>query len=481
MPEQAACTNSEHLLGALPPPRRFRLPIQFPEGISTMATSPQPAAPTSRRPSGISRRLLLTATASTLFVTATACGSAVNTADGSSSDGLITLSMHNPDSKTQDPATWQMVQEFNKKHPDMKIKLEGQPVDQHEQRMTIAAQSGTLPEIFWVYDPLAKTMVKSDDLLDLSPILAENGLKAKFAPSMLAGFQQDGVQYGLPYQALVTGFYYNKAILDEHKIAVPETFEDLLAAVKKLKAADVVPIAQGANNSSFSVWAFLTMLDRFGYETKYQDILSGKASYDNADFLRLYKHVEELAKAGAFPSNMNTQTYAQAVASYMDGKAAFLDAGVWEAAKIQKSTVGKDTGFWAGPTFSDGLGEQKLVMNVPSAPFVVSAKVKDDKKKYAAVKAFIQFYYSDAGQKILVDNAQPPVTTYEPAVDAVKNSVFAAVLAEASKPGWKSPKAQPDLVVSAATASAMYDSFYGVMGGSLSPEEAVKNVQKTIK
>jgi raffinose/stachyose/melibiose transport system substrate-binding protein len=346
-----------------------------------MATSPQPASPTTRRPAGISRRLLITATASALFVTATACGSAVNTADGSSSDGLITLSMHNPDSKTQDPATWQMVQEFNKKHPDMKIKLEGQPVDQHEQRMTIAAQSGTLPEIFWVYDSLAKTMVKSGDLLDLTPVLAENDLKAKFAPSMLAGFRSGNVQYGLPYQALVTGFYYNKAILDEHKIAVPETFDELVAAVKKLKAAGVVPIAQGANNSSFSVWAFLTMLDRFGYESKYQDILSGKASYDNADFLRLYKHVEELAKAGAFPSNMNTQTYAQAVASYTDGKAAFLDAGVWEAAKIQKSTVGKDTGFWAGPTFSDGVGEQKLVMNVPSAPFVVSAKVKQEQEE----------------------------------------------------------------------------------------------------
>ncbi|MET9013882.1 extracellular solute-binding protein [Streptomyces olivaceoviridis] len=447
-----------------------------------MATSPQPAPPTTRPPSGISRRLLLTAaTASALFVTATACGSAVNTAGGSSSGGLITLSMQNPDSKTQDPATWQLVQEFNKQHPDMKIKLEGQPVDQHEQRMTIAAQSGTLPEIFWVYDSLAKTMVKSGDLLDLSPILAENGLKAKFAPSMLDGFNQGGVQYGLPYQALVTGFYFNKTILDTHKIAVPETFDELVAAVKKLKAAGVVPIAQGANNSPYSVWAFLTMLDRFGYESKYQDILAGKAGYDNADFLRLYQHVDELAKAGAFPSNMNTQTYAQAVASYTSGKAAFLDAGVWEAEKIQKSSVGKDTGFWAGPTFTDGVGNQKLVMDVPSAPFVVSAKVKEDKKKYAAVKAFIQFYYSDAGQKILVDNAQPPVTTYKPEVDTTKASVFAAVLAEASKPGWTSPRAQPDLVVSAATASAMYDSFYGVMGGTLSPEEAVKNVQKTIK
>ncbi|MFF9813548.1 ABC transporter substrate-binding protein [Streptomyces sp. NPDC014006] len=446
-----------------------------------MATSSQPASSSSGPRSGISRRLLFTAAATALLATSTACGSAVNSPNGSSSDGVITLSMHNPDSKTQDPATWRLVQAFNAMHPDMKVKLEGQLVDQHEQRMTIAAQSGTLPEMFWVYDSLAKTMAKNGNLLDLSLILAENDLHSKFKPSMLAAFRFDNVQYGVPYQALVTGFYYNKDILRAHGIAVPRTFDDLLAAVKKLKAAGVVPIAQGANTSSFSVWAFLTMLDRFGFEAKYQDILVGKARYDNADFVRLYQHVEELAKAGAFPANMNTQTYAQAVASYTDGKAAFLDTGVWDAHKIQESKVGKSTGFWAGPTFSDGVGDQNLVMNVPSAPFVVSAKVKQDKKKYAAVKAFIQFYYSDAGQKILVDNGQPPVTTYKPTVDPAKNPVFAGVLAEAAKPGWKSPQAQPDLVVSAATASAMYDSFYGVMGGSLSPEEAAAKVQKSIK
>lgn len=445
-----------------------------------MATSPRPAPPAPGRPSRVSRRLLLTAAAGALLGTGTACGSAVKTADGSS-DGLITLSMQNPDSRTQDPATWHVVREFNEKHPDMKVKLEGQPVDQHQQRMTIAAQSGTLPEVFWVYDSLARTMVDNGDLLDLSPILAENGLERRFAPSMLAGFRSGGIQYGLPYQALITGFYYNKVILREHGIAVPETFDDLLAAVRKLKAVGVVPIAQGANNSSYSVWAFLAMLARFGWEAKYPDILSGRVRYDDAGFLPLYEHVRELAEAGAFPANMNTQTYAQAVSSYTSGKAAFLDAGVWEAEKIQKSAVGGSSGFWAGPIFSDGVGNQRLVMNVPSAPFVVSAEVGKDKEKYAAVKAFIQFYYGDAGQRILVGNAQPPVTTYEPDVDAAKDPVFAAVLAEAARPGWTSPKAQPDLLVPPATASAMYDSFYGVMGGSFSPEEAVENVQKTIK
>lgn len=425
------------------------------------------------------RRLAGSALAMALAATVTtACGT---TAGDGSSKGLITLSMHNPDSKAQDPATYEIVQAFNAKHPTMKINLVGQPVEQHQQQMTIAAQSNTLPEVFWVYDSLARKMAKDGDLLDLGPILTEKNLDTKFASHMLSGFKREKVQYGVPYQALVTGFYYNKAILRKHGIPVPATFDDLLSAVKKLKAKGVVPIAQGANSSSFSVWTFLTMLDRFGYEQKYQAILDKRLRYDNADFLRLYEHIDELAAAGAFPPNMTTQTYAQAVASFTAGQTAFLDSGVWEAAKIQKSPIGAEVGFWAGPTFSDGVGNQKLVMNAPSAPFVVSAAVKKDPKKYAAVKAFLQFYYSDEGQQILVANAQPPVTTYKPNVDAAKDPVFSAVLAEAAKPGWTSPKAQPDLVVPAETASAMYDSFYGVMSRALSPREAVERVQRSLK
>ncbi|MGW7287661.1 ABC transporter substrate-binding protein [Streptomyces sp. NPDC054847] len=426
------------------------------------------------------RRLASGVTATALAAAmVTACGS--DSSGGASADGLITLAMHNPNIQQQDPATYELVQAFNAKNPTMNVKLVGRPMEQHQQQMTIAAQSDTLPEVFWVYNALAKNMAKNGDLLDLQPVLAEKKLDTKFAPHMLSGFKQGNVQYGVPYQALVTGFYYNKAILDEHGIAVPKTHDDLLAAVKKLKAKGVVPIAQGANNSSFSVWAFLTMLDRFGYEDKYQAILDKKQSYDNPDFLRLYRHIEELAKAGAFPPNMTTQTYTQAVASFTSGQAAFLDSGVWDAAKIQESPVGKNVGFWAGPTFSDGVGNQNLVMNAPSAPLVASAKVKKDPKKYAAVKKFLQFYYSDEGQQILVKNAQPPVTTYVPAVDKAKSSVFWAVLEEAARQDLSSPKAQPDLVVSAETANAMYDSLYGVMSGAMSPKDAVQLVQRTLK
>ncbi len=222
------------------------------------------------------------------------------------------------------------------------------------------------------------------------------------------------------------------------------------------------------------------MLDRFGYQNMYPAILDGKASYDNPHFEALYDDIETLTKDGAFPSNVSTQTYVQAVQAFISGQAAMLDSGVWQAGQIQSGPIGNDVGFWAGPTFPNGVGNQHLAMNAPSAPLVFSAKDKDNPELYAAIKDFIGFYYSPAGQQILVNNAQTPVTTYKPHGNAVKQPVFASVLAEINQPGWTSPQAQPDLVVSSTTANAMYNSIYGIMEGVYSPTAALKSVQATL-
>jgi raffinose/stachyose/melibiose transport system substrate-binding protein len=319
-------------------------------------------------------------------------------------------------------------------------------------------------------------MQKAGKLLDLAPVLGELSLTDKFPASTVSNFSTDKVIFGVPYQGLLTGLWYNKKVLADNGLDVPVTFDDLINVAKTLSAKGITTISNGANQSSFSVWSFLVDLDRFGYQDKIQGILAGTEKYNNADFLRLYQHIAELRDAGAFASNVSTQTYQQAVDQFTGGNAAMLDAGVWASSAIQDAGI--DAGFWAGPQFSDGVGDQKIVMNVASAPFAVAAKVGDNAAKLAAVKKFIAFYYSDEAQQLLVDNGQPPVTTYAPQVDAAKQGALKAALDTATAPGVTSPETQPDLIVSTAVASAMYDSIYGVIQAQLTPQAALELVQK---
>ncbi|MFK4772379.1 ABC transporter substrate-binding protein, partial [Rhizobium sp. ZW T2_16] len=239
---------------------------------------------------------------------------------------------------------------------------------------------------------------------------------------------------------LLTGLWYNEKILADNGLEVPTTFEDLVEVADRLSDKGIVTISNGANQSSFSVWSFLVWLDRFGYEDRIDGILDGSDSYSNPDFLRMYEHIAELRDAGAFATNVSTQTYQQAVDQFLQGKAAMLDAGVWASSAIQESEVAADTGFWAGPQFSDGVGEQNIVMNVASAPLVVDHKVADDPAKLAAVEKLLAFYYSDEAQQLMVDNGQPPVTDYEPQLDATTQSALKSALDATTADGVTSPR-----------------------------------------
>lgn len=406
----------------------------------------------------------------------TGCGS------GASANGKteITLSMQNPDVKTADPATWAIVQAFEKENPNIRVTVSGEAVAEHLQKLSVAAQSDTLPDIFWVYKSTAEEMQKAGKLLDLAPLLKDQKLTGKFPASTVKNFSAGDVIYGVPYQGLLTGLWINKKILDDNGLTAPKTFDDLVATAKALNAKGITTISDGANQSAFSVWSFLTMLDRFGYEEKVKGLLDGSTKYTNGDFLKLYENIDELRKAGAFPSNVSTQTYQQAVDQFTSGKAAMLDAGVWASSAIQSSALAGNVDFWKGPEFSDGVGKQNIIMNVASAPFAVSHKVGDDKAKLAAVTKFLSFYYSDEAQQILVDNGQPPVTTYEAKLDATKQSALKAALDATKADGVTSPQSQPDLLVPTPVANAMYDSIYGVIQGQLAPQAALELVQKAL-
>jgi raffinose/stachyose/melibiose transport system substrate-binding protein len=405
------------------------------------------------------------------------CGSTGSTTDGTTE---ITLSMQNPDVETADPATWAIVEAFENDNPDITVTVSGEAVSEHLQKLSIAAQSDTLPDIFWVYKSTAEEMQEAGLLLDLAPVLDEIGLSESFPESTVANFSAGDVIYGVPYQGLLTGLWVNQKILADNGIEQPETFDELVSAAETLSEKGITTISDGANQSSFSVWSFLTMLDRFGFEERVDGLLDGSESYINDDFLRLYEHIDELRLAGAFPSNVSTQTYQQAVDQFLNGEAAMLDAGVWASSAIQESAIAGDVGFWQGPQFDDGVGEQNIIMNVASAPFAVDHKVADDKSKLDAVKKFLAFYYSDEAQQILVDNGQPPVTTYTADVDPDAQSALAAALEAATADGVTSPQSQPDLLVPTPVASAMYDSIYGVIQGQLTPEAALELVQKAL-
>ena len=392
----------------------------------------------------------------------------------------LDVAIHVANPKGQEPAFYSIVQRFMEKHPEINIELHGTEQKAHIKKIKMMAQSDTLPDIFWVLPSSAKELAESGLLLDLQPFLNDHPeMVENLHPNMLDSYSQEGQQFGLPYQSLVTGIWYNKALFEKHNLKLPETYEDLRTAVKVFHANNIIPIAKGANDP-YSVWAFLTMLSRYGYFDKIDSILAGNESYKNVDFLNFYRKIAELRELGAFPKNVATQSYFQAVQMFLNGEAAMLDAGIWETKKIEESQIAGDVGFWWGPTFADGVGNQKISSIVPAAPLVVNKHVEKDKAKYEAAMKFLGFYYSEEGAAIMIENQVAPIIKFDGEVDGDNHPVFADVMNVMNDTSWKSKPNQPDLIVSEGMANAMYDSIYGVINGIYSPEEAIKVVDSKI-
>lgn len=392
------------------------------------------------------------------------------------------LSMHVANVQEQEPAIYAVVQEYMKQNQNVKINLTGEETNEHYNKMKMDAQAGTLPDVFLMLITPAQEMAANGNLYSLDDFITENNLSAIMNDNMLNSMNVNGSVYGLPYQKLVTGFWYNQALFDEYNVKVPETYDELLEAVKVFHENDIVTIAKGAQDP-YSVWATMGLLCRFGYFDKIDTIVDGADNFNNPDFVKFFEKLDELREAGAFPSNVSTSTYFDAKEMFVTGKAAMFDSGTWDSAYFESCDYKDSIALSWGVSFSDGIGAQNISMQVPHAPLCISAKVAEDPAKEAAILDFFKFYYSDEGAKIIIDSLCTPPTNYGGKIEdafLAEHPVFGKVL-DAMNEDTISPIMQPDNVSTEAYGNALYDAIYGVINGVYSPEEACDMVDNEIK
>ncbi|MFV0363695.1 MAG: extracellular solute-binding protein, partial [Suipraeoptans sp.] len=246
----------------------------------------------------------------------------------------------------------------------------------------------------------------------------------------------------------------------------------------KLKENGVIPLAIGSKNSSFAMWELNETLARYGWEDKIDDILSGNEKFNNEDFELAFEKLEGIAEAGAFPENMATIEYFDAKQLFNEGKAAMFGTGQWDCAEFDEN-IGENIGFWWGPRFEDTSYNQEIAMKVPSAPIVVNAEIEENEEKEEAVFEFLKFYYSEEAAEISYKNSIFPATNYSD-ISAEETQYSLNEMISALGSGWSSPKAAPDLTVSSAVQSELYNSMFGVMQRTYTPTEALNKMDEAL-
>lgn len=417
------------------------------------------------------------AMAATLVV---GCGSGSSSeSEESASGGEVTIKfgIHVADPESQEAVTYKIVQAFNEKYEGTyKVEFEAADTEAHSKNMKLAATDDTLPEIFWLDSSEAPEYAEAGYLTDLTDFLNEySDTSAALDDSVKSAFN-NGIQYGLPYQCNVEGFFYNKTIAEKLGIEIKNgtTFDELLDIVEKCNENGIVTIAQGNKNSAYAIWGYLAMLDRYGYSDYIYEILDGDKKFANEELEKCFEKLQSLADAGAYADNMATQEYFDAKELFESGNALFLNSGAWDCAELDE-TMGDTVGFWWGPTFADSDYNQDAAMKVPSAPICVSKAVEENDSVKVAVYKFLEFYYSEEAATLSYEGSVFPATNYTGIEVADTQYALAEVVASIDE-GWTSPAAQPDQILSSAVQSQLYDSILGTLTGNYEPKDALEKI-----
>lgn len=417
--------------------------------------------------------------------TLSGCGSSgkESSKEGDGGEVVIDFGIHVANPKEQESVTYNIVQAFNEKNAGKyKVEFQAADTESHSKNMKLAASDNTLPEIFWLDASEAPEYSNAGVLLDLNDFLNENTEIKDALGGMESAFTDDNGQYGLPYQCNVQGIFYNKELFDKVGVAYPTgetTYEDMLGMLAKFKENGITPLSIGSKNSGFAMWEFNETLARYGWEENIDSILAGDKKFNNEDLVTCFEKLKGLAEAGAFPENMATIEYFDAKQLFNEGEAAMFGTGQWDCAEFDKN-IGEKIGFWWGPTFTDSDYDQEVAMKVPSAPIVVNAEVAEDEEVQEEVFEFLKFYYSKEAAELSYEGSIFPATNYE-GMSATDTQYAMNAMLDTLASGWDSPSTAPDLTVTSAVQEALYNSLFGVMQETYTPEEALDLMDEALE
>ncbi|WP_170323595.1 ABC transporter substrate-binding protein [Cryptosporangium phraense] len=306
-------------------------------------------------------RVWATAALTALLALTGCTGQSITGDDGDSGSGPVTVKWwmvtQNADSATA--ALKDVVKDFEKTNPDIKVDLQFRAVDAHKDALRTTAGSDQGPDIYyyWAGPGLGGTLVESGVSLDLSKYYQQFNWTSRFNESTLKAFSQYGGFHGVPWTQRTEVVYYRKDLFTKAGIsAPPTTFAEWEQDAQKLKAAGVTPFAFGGKDN----WHVMRLLDTF-IETncgaaKGDQLNTGKASWATEPCVT--KSFEQLKTWSANYFNKGFAGLAQTQASplFFSGKAAMQIEGDWFTQQVIDGGVKpSDVGVFELPTGTDRL------------------------------------------------------------------------------------------------------------------------------
>ncbi|TKR23189.1 extracellular solute-binding protein [Cellulomonas hominis] len=370
------------------------------------------------------KTLAVTAAAIVAAMTLAACGGGDSGSGGGDGDGDVTMTFWHNSTTGDGKAYWEdTVAAFEDANPGVTINIQSIQNEDMDGKLQTALNSGDAPDIFMARGggKLAD-VVEAGQAMDLSDALTQETRDA-LGEASLAAFSVDGSVYGVPTAVLPGGIYYSKDLFAQAGITeTPTTVDELSAAVDKLKAAGIQPIALGAKDAwPAAHWYYFFALRECSQDTMTQ--AAKDMSFDDACWTKAGQDLQDFAATEPFNDGYLTTTAQQGAGSsaglVANHQAAMELMGAWDPGVIASLTPDQeplpDLGWFPFPAVDGGEGDPTAMMggvdgfscyvDAPKecADFLNFIAEKDNQEGYA--EAFVTLPASKDAQSVVTDPA----------------------------------------------------------------------------
>jgi len=247
-----------------------------------------------------------------------------------------------------------VVEKFKAANPDINVEFN---VIEHEAYKTairnfLVADSG--PDVgFWFAGNRMAGFVADGLFADISDVWADNGLADAMASTM-PSITFDGKQYGLPYSFYQWGVYHREDVFEANGVAVPNTYDELLAACETLRGAGIAPVTIGTK----FLWTTAGWFDYLNMRTNglefHIDLMLGKAKYTDERVVATMENWRKAVDAGCFIENHQNYSWQEAQPALINGEAAMYLIGNFLIPNLPAETV-ENMSFFQFPDIDPSL------------------------------------------------------------------------------------------------------------------------------
>jgi raffinose/stachyose/melibiose transport system substrate-binding protein len=368
---------------------------------------------------------------------------------------------------------------FEAKNPGVKVEMQFLENEAYKAKLPTILQSKDRPHIIYSWaGGVLKAQIEAGVLEDISAPM--KGYSDQLAPAAVAAFTQDGKIYGVPMVLSQVAFLYNKELMAKAGIdgTTIKTWDDLLAAVKTLKAAGVTPIVVGGADKwpLHFYWTYLAM--RVGGKPAFDAALRGEnGGFAGETFVKAGELLKQLVDLQPFQTGFLGFKNQQSVGYFGDGKAAMTLAlnNVYllqRALAADKVGLSDDKfGWFDFPTVSGGKGDASDTLGGITGWLVTKGSPKE------AVE-FLKFFVSqDVQKRLAAANFLVPVIS---GADAGFTSTFMRNIAQ-NLAHSKYHQNFLDQTLGPSVGRVVNDSTAEIAGGSMTPADAAKAIQSAWK